>query len=182
MKITKIIALLLAVLMLTAVGCGTKSVEMTLNNDILENDYFSIDVSGYEEIIYTKEDLQSDELIGCAYAMSYTNANGGTSSKQYIQIYGYEGKRAEVIPNKSYFEANAISRGMQLLSYENINNDPNLGAIVEYLYPEDGLYYYTATIMLKAGDLWFTNDMGDRDGTEERFEGYTTAIESFKVT
>jgi len=178
----KLACLILSLLMLICtIGCNAKSTEMTLNDGILENDYFSIDVSGYDTVKYTMEDLQSDELIGGAYAMSYTNANGGTSSKQYIQIYGYEGKRAVHIPNKSYFEAHAISLGRQLLSYENINNDPNLGAIVEYLYPEDGLYYYTATIMLKAGDLWFTIDMGDRDGTEERFEGYTTAIDSFKL-
>ena len=178
----KSLVLLLAVLMLICtIGCNAKSIEMKLNDGILENDYFSIDVSGYETFYYTQDVLKNEQLLGCVYAMSYTNANGGTSSKQYIQISGFEGKSAEVIPNKSYFEANAVSRGMQLLSYENINNDPNLGAIVEYLYMEDGLYYYTAAIMLKVGDLWFTIDMGDRDGTEERFEGYTTAIDSFKV-
>ena len=73
MKITKLIALLLAVLMLICtIGCNAKSTEMTLNDGVLENDYFSIDVSGYEAIRYKRDELPNEQLIGRALAMTYT--------------------------------------------------------------------------------------------------------------
>ena len=183
MKTTKTIALLLAVLMLICtIGCNTKSIELTLNDGVLENDYFSIDVSGYEEIAYTKEDLTNEQLVGSAYAMSYTNANGGTSVKQYVQIFGYKNAKSTTIPNKDYYEMQFTYEDVEVLSFKYINDDPNLGSMAELLYiSDDGQRYYTFLILFKSGKRVFKFDIGDKDGTEERFEGYTTAIDSFKV-
>ena len=182
MKISrKLLAIgLTFLLFFTTAGCGAKSIEMTLNGSILENDYFSIDVSGYEAIRYKRDELPNEQLIGRALAMTYTTEGGKTSALQYVQIYGY--KNNETIPNKAYYEMSVSSSGGQLLSFEYINNDPNLGMTAEVLFvSDDGQHHYTFFSVFRAGNQVFKIDIGDKDGTEDRFEGYTTAIDSFKL-
>jgi len=73
----KLACLILSLLMLICtIGCNSKSIEMTLNDGILENDYFSIDVSGYEAIRYKRDELPNEQLIGRALAMTYTTEGG----------------------------------------------------------------------------------------------------------
>ena len=178
----KSLALLLAVLMLICtIGCGEKkSTEMTLNDGILENDYFSIDVSGYEDIRTEEEKMatKNDNRIGEAYAMIVPHPEGGKSTKQYVLVRAFYDTKNETIRNEAYFELDIRSRGGELLEFEYISDN---AISYEALYLEDDGYYYNSFFFIVIDDLVFSITVGDIDGTEERFEGYTTAIDSFKL-
>lgn len=181
----KLACLILSLLMLICtIGCNAKSMELTLNDGVLENDYFSIDVSGYEDIHYTKDTMQfyiKDHHIGEAYAMPYTKENGNRSVRQYVEICGYTNVK-QSIPNEAYMEMQAASRDEQVLSFEYINGDSGIGAMVEFLFINDsGEHRYRYEIYVKIDKNWFSIYINDTDGTEERFEGYTTAVDSFKL-
>jgi len=171
-------------LMMGALGCNTKSIEMTLNDGILENDYFSIDVSGYEEINYTKDSYRAgnDYTIGEVIGMFHEDGKG---AYQYIEIRGVKNSKDNV-PNEARMRMEFESSGGEILNLEYINGDPNLGIIVETLHIKNNehfsnYYDYYTEIHVKIDNTYFAIYLTEADGTEEIFPAYTTAIDSFKL-
>ena len=170
----KSLALLLAVLMLICtIGCNSKSIEMTLNDGILENDYFSIDVTGYDDIRIGEEETGNATVL--AYAIS-PNQNGGR--EVFINISG--GKNGTT-PTKDYFEMMANNpehpRAVsgELISYD--VRDDVLTVEIQYQIDDGSIgYYYQTGRMFDDGTI-FGLHFYDYRGAEKD-EIYTNAIES----
>jgi len=186
MKTTKIISLLLAVLMLGCmVGCGEKkSMEMTLNDGILENDYFSLDASAYDVFRIGAEETGSESIL--AYAVLNT---GNGPWKEFFRVDGI--KRNNPLPNKAYFEAAFKTSweewidvaSSELLEYETFSTDSANGLRASALQIlTDGSHAYITMIMLVTNDkMTFTIYFYDYDMDTELDDIYTNAVNSFTL-
>jgi len=126
----KLACLILSLLMLICtIGCNSKSIEMTLNDGILENDYFSIDVTGYDDIRIGEEETGKPGVI--AYCIVPVQA--GTPWYNYIKIECGESKSSS-FPTKDYFEMAA-----------NNPDHPDVvsGEVVKYETTENGFFVET---------------------------------------
>lgn len=174
MKTTKIIALLLAVLMLGCMsGCG-KSSELKLNGNILENSYFSIDVSGYTDIRVGEEETGDPFILAICIV---PNETGSRNNYAYIA-----GGQKGTFPSKDYFEMvannpqlpNAVSG--EVIAYESYSDG---SGFVELQYQmEDGSigYDYRRTYVAD-NDISFGFNFFDLTGPDKD-ENFTNAIES----
>ena len=185
MKTTKTIALLLAVLMLLCtVGCNDniKSIEMTCENSVLENGYFTMKVNGYNMV------QLGTEQTGDSQTLAYlTDTEEG--KKVRIAVTYYPG--TQTLPTKEYFSMRAASffdatimeKG-ELSGYEEFTHGDISGVRLDYILTmTDGSIRYAHREIVNAGERYsFTVSFYDyTDGTDAPDALYTTAIDSFKL-
>jgi len=167
-----LITLFIAIVLLIS-GCSNNSIELIQKGSILENSYFSIDVSGYEDIRIGEEETGNAAVL--AYAIS-PNQNGGR--EVFINISG--GKNGTT-PTKDYFEMMANNpehpRAVsgELISYD--VRDDVLTVEIQYQIDDGSIgYYYQTGRMFDDGTI-FGLHFYDYRGAEKD-EIYTNAIES----
>ena len=178
----KLACLILSLLMLICtIGCNAKSSEMTLNDDILENDYFSIDVSGYENVRIGEEQTGDPYVLAVAIAPS---SDG--KAHQYIQI-NYQETKTPSHPPMAYVEMLVNSPaypdciGGEILSYEYHSDNPNDGVSFEVKYEmKDGSVYYErrSTHWNEDDSILYAFYFIEFDNDTKMDEIYTNAIES----
>jgi len=176
----KLACLILSLLMLICtIGCNTKSIEMTLNDGVLENDFFSIDVSAYKDLWVGEEETnKAVDLAHACFDLENDNYN------HYIIVQGKKGTGN--FPNEQYFYDKMVTQDSRVVSgvitrFDALSDDleNSIFATIERQMQDGTTYYYT-NIIFEDGGYYFSIHFYDQgDNTQDA--AYTDAVNSFKL-
>ena len=176
----KLACLILSLLMLICtIGCNAKSIEMTLNDGILENDFFSIDVSAYKDLYVGEEETKKAVDLAHAYLDIEED-----KYNHYIIVQCQKGTGN--FPNEDYYYYVLITQDPYVVSGEITRFDTLSDDLEKSIFAmsecqlQDGTTYYYTNIVFEDGGYYFSIHFHDRgDNTEDA--AYTDAIDSFKL-